>query len=260
MDEDNYDNVFIKVKIISIGKDFLKDFVCAYSKFELCLVNERITDEEIEKLGSDCDWLFVVADEKNLALARKIEKSAKCFLVTNLFLFPTAEDIKISELEKDFGTVIVLPEDKISELNLERNELLIKIISSMILTMDNNIILFRAMDFADVIDVMKNSGIMYASIGEDIAGSKPLDIVKKSLKNSLLKCDTSNTTKTFISFVGPQKFNMIEIFEEIFGAVNFIFDEIYIKNIRKYEDSCSFIWQVAIDGNINGIRVLILTN
>lgn len=249
MDEDNYDNVFIKVKIISIGKDFLKDFVCAYSKFELCLVNERITDEEIEKLGSDCDWLFVVADEKNLALARKIEKSAKCFLVTNLFLFPTAEDIKISELEKDFGTVIVLPEDKISELNLERNELLIKIISSMILTMGNNI-LCRAMDFADVIDVMKNSGIMYASIGEGIAGSKPLDIVKKSLKNSLMKCDTSKSTKTFISFVGSEEFSMIKLDE----AMCFIFDD-YFK-----DSNTDIYWQVAIDENIDGIRVLILTN
>ncbi|MBR6012938.1 MAG: hypothetical protein IK062_04035 [Selenomonadaceae bacterium] len=104
MDEDNY----IRVKIISIGADFLKNFACNYPKYELCLVNEKITDEEIEKLVSDCEWLFVVADEKNLDVAKKIEKSAKCFLVTNLFLFPTAGDIKISELEKIFGTVILL--------------------------------------------------------------------------------------------------------------------------------------------------------
>ena len=115
-------------------------------------------------------------------------------------------------------------------------------------------------DFADVIDVMKNSGIMSASLGENVAVSKPLDIVKKSLKNFLMKCDTSKSKKTFISFVGAQKFNMIEIIEEIIGSANFIFDEIYIKNIREYEDDCSFMWQVAIDENIDGIRVLILTN
>lgn len=283
MDEDNYDDFFVKVKIISIGEDFLKNFACNYPKYELCLVNEKITDEEIEKLVSDCEWLFVVADEKNLSVAKKIEKSAKCFLVTNLFsfptaeekkkieesakcflvtnlfLFPTAEDIKISELEKDFGTVIALPEDKISELKFEKNELLTKIISSMILAI-GDATLVGGRDFADIIDVMKNSGIIYASIGEGIAGSNPVDIVKKSLKNFLMKCDISKSTKTFISFVGAQKFNMIEIIEEIIGSANFIFDEIYTKNIREYEDDCSFMWQVAIDENIDGIRVLILTN
>lgn len=259
MDEDNYDDFFVKVKIISIGEDFLKNFACNYPKYELCLVNEKITDEEIEKLVSDCEWLFVVADEKNLSVAKKIEESAKCFLVTNLFLFPTAEDIKILELEKDFGTVIALPEDKISELKFEKNELLTKIISSMILAI-GDATLVGGRDFADIIDVMKNSGIIYASIGEGIAGSNPVDIVKKSLKNFLMKCDISKSTKTFISFVGAQKFNMIEIIEEIIGSANFIFDEIYTKNIREYEDDCSFMWQVAIDENIDGIRVLILTN
>ena len=104
MDEDDY----VRVKIISIGEDFLKNFACNYPNFELCLVSEKISDEEIEKLVLDCEWLFVVLSAKNLVLARKIEKSAKCFLVTNLFLFPTAGDIKISELEKIFGTVILL--------------------------------------------------------------------------------------------------------------------------------------------------------
>ncbi|MBR6012939.1 MAG: hypothetical protein IK062_04040 [Selenomonadaceae bacterium] len=150
-------------------------------------------------------------------------------------------------------------EDKISELNFERNELLTKIISSMILAIGDTK-LVGGRDFADIIDVMKNSGIMSASLGENIAMSKPFDIVKKSLKNFLMKCDISKSTKTFISFVGAQKFNMIEIIEEIIETANFIFDEIYIKNIRKYEDDCSFIWQVAVDENTDGIRVLILTN
>lgn len=248
------ENNFVKVKIISIGEDFLKNFACDYPKLELCLATEKISDSEIEKLVSDCNWLFVVADEKNLDVAKKIEDSAKCFLVTNLFLFPTAEDIKISELEKNFGTVIVLPEDKISALNFEKNELLTKIISSMILSIGDTTLV--GLDFLDVIDVMKNSGVMYASIGEGISGSKLIDIVKKSLENPLMKCDTTKTTKIFASFVGAtEEFSMIEIHD----ATNFIFDD-YIKNNRKYEDICSFIWQVAIDENINGIRVLMLTN
>ena len=248
------ENNFVKVKIISIGEDFLKNFLCDYPKFELCFVTEKISDSEIEKLGSDCDWLFVVSDAKNLSLAKKIEKSAKCFLVTNLFLFPTAEDIKISELEKDFGTVIVLPEDKISALNFEKNELLTKIISSMILSIGDTTLV--GLDFLDIIDVMKNSGVMYAVIGEGISGSKPIEIVKNSLKNPLLKCDTSQSTKIFVSFVGAtEEFSMVEVNE----STDFIFDD-YIKNTKKYEDNCSFIWQVAIDENVNGIRVLMLTN
>lgn len=245
MDEDNY----LRVKIISIGEDFLKNFACNYPKYELCFVNEKITDEEIEKLVSDCEWLFVVADEKNLSVAKKIEKSAKCFLVTNLFLFPTAEDIKILELEKDFGTVIVLPEDKISELKFEKNELLTKIISSMILTIGDTT--FIGLSFVDLFDVMKNSGIMSAMIGEDVAGSKPIDIIKKSLKNNLLNCDKKNMTKTFVSLVGRrEEFSMIKINE----AINFIFDY-YFK-----DSNTDIYWQVAIDENIDGIRVLILTN
>lgn len=254
MDENNY-SLFAKVKIISIGEDFLKNFACDYPKFELCLATETITDEEIENLVSDCDWLFVVSDARNLDIAKKFEKLAKCFLVTNLFFFPTAKDIKISELEKDFGTVIALPEDKISELKFEKNELLSKIISSMILSIGDKTL--AGLDFENVIDVMKNSGVMYAIIGEGISGSNPLEIVKKSLENPLLKCDTSKTTKTFVSFVGAnEEFSMREIRE----TLDFIFDD-YVTNTKEYEsDSWGFVYQIVVDENIKGIRVLILTN
>ncbi len=208
-----YEDLMVKVKIISIGEDFLKNFVCDYPKFELCLVTEEISDAEIENLVSDCHWLFVVSDAKNLAAAKKFEDSAKV-LLTNVFLFPTAEDIKISELEKDFGTVIALPEDKISELKFEKTELLTKILSSMILAVGNTTLV--GLDFLDVIDVMKNAGVMYAVIGEGISGSNPLAIVKKSLKNPLLECNTNQTTKIFASFVGKgEEFSMIEIHETV---------------------------------------------
>lgn len=180
-----------------------------------------------------------------MALAKKIEDSAKC-LLTNLFLFPTADDINFAELEKNFGTVIVLPEDKISEIKFTTPELLTKILSMMILSLENNTLV--GLDFDTVIEVMKNSGIMYVGIGEDFGESA----TKKSLEFPLMLCNTDNLSKVFIIFAAneSEKISMLDVGNSIRFLEKFI----------DYNSNKIIIYQVIAEKNFNGMNVLVIAN
>ena len=268
--DDFSDYPFPIVKIIGIGEigektlkkfsnsDFYNEYKHTQMNLQLYSLTYKTSDQEIEDLIYDSDWIFVIADYKNSELARKIEQSYKCYLKTNLFLFPTVEDIKIDEIKKDFGTVIALPEDKISETRFTKHELITKIITMILYTASWKTLV--GLDFIAVIEVMKNSGIMYVGIGEGLKGDLPINVVKKSLKSPLMLCDTNKSSKFLINFVGDtEEFSMKEISE----SINFI-EKFYTQKIVDDFDynklDISYYWQVCVEKNSNGISVIIIAS
>ena len=183
-------------------------------------------------------------------MQKKIETASNC-LVTNIFSCPTENDAKISELEKNFGTVILLSEDKISEINFEKNELV-----SEIITMSINLIqdicseqtALVGLDFSDIQDVMKNSGRAYIGIGEGFGENAPSKAIKNELKFPLMT-DIKNTKGILVDFVGGiEDINMMEIHE----AINFVEE-------NAHEDS-EILWQANAVNEINSdfIKVLVI--
>lgn len=247
MDED----YFFKIKLVGIGevsKNILENFSCEYPALDLVLLLEKISDSEIENLVSNCDWLFVVADNKNLELAKKIENTAKC-LLTNLFLFPTIDDINFDELEKNFGTVVILPEDKISTTKFTKTELVTKILQLMILSLGDDTLV--GLDFYDVIEVMKNSGVMYVGFGEDSGENKAFSATKKSLQFPLMLCSANKLSNVFAIFSGGvEEISM----KDVFNSVSFI-EETIDYNLDKF-----IVYQVVAKGNFNGMTALVIAN
>lgn len=256
---------FPVVKIIvigEIGKETLEKFCNSYfynyykhtqMNLNLYSLTDKTSDQEIENLIYDSHWIFVIADYKDLELARKIEQFDKCNLKTNLFLFPTVKDIKIDEIKKDFGTVIALPEDKISEIRFTKYELITKIITMILYTISDKILV--GLDFYDIITTMKNAGIMYVGIGELSKGDLPINAVKKSLKFPLMLCDTNKSSRALVNFIGDnEEFSMMEISE----SIDFI-EKFCIKKIMNNDDYI-FIWQVSVEENSNGISVIIIAS
>lgn len=264
-DVDILDFNFPAVKIIVIGEickgtlekfcnsDFYNYYKNTQMNLNLYSLIYKTSDQEIENIIYDSNWIFVIADYKDSEFARKIEQSYKCNLKTNLFLFPTVEDIKIDELKKIFGTVIALPEDKILETRFTKYELITKIITMILYTISDKILV--GLDFYDVITTMKNAGIMYVGIGELSKGDLPINAVKKSLKFPLMLCDTNKSSKFLVNFVGDnEEFSMMEISE----SIDFI-EKFCIKKIMDNDDYI-FVWQVSVEENLNGISVIIIAS
>ena len=218
-------------------------------KTDFLSATEKISDAEIKNFISICDWLFVIADVENLNLARKIETAANC-LVTNIFFCPTADDVKITELEKIFGTMIILPEDKISETKFEKSELV-----SEIITMSINLIqdicveqtALVGLDFLNIQDVMKNSGRAYIGIGEGSGENASLKAVKNALKFPLMT-DLKNAKGILMDFVGGiEDINTFEVNE----AADFV-------EKNAHEDS-EILWQInAVEDISSYIKVLVI--
>ena len=210
---------------------------------------EKTSDAEIENFISDAFWLFVVADIENVKLAKKIETVANC-LVTNIFSCPTADELKITELEKNFGTIIILPEDKISETNFEKNELINEIIT-MLINLVQDIFSEQTacvgLDFQDILDAIKNSGRAYIGIGEGFGENALSKAIKNALKFPLMT-DIKNAKSILVDFVGGiEDVNTFEVNE----AVDFISE-------NAHEDSC-ILWQVnAVEDTNDFIKVLII--
>ena len=256
---------FPVVKVIGIGEigeETLKKFCNSnfYNHYQqtqmnlsLYVLTDKTSDQEIENLIYDSNWIFVIADYKDTEIARKIEQSIECNLKTNIFLFPTVGDIKIDEIKKDFGTVIALPEDKISETRFKKYELIIKIITMILYTVSDKTLV--GLDFFDVMTTMKNAGIMYVGIAELSKGDLPINAVKKSLKSPLILCDTNKSSRVLANFVGDnEEFSMLKISE----AIDFI-EKFYIKKIMDNYDYI-FPWQVSVEENSNGISVIIIAS
>ena len=219
-------------------------------KTDFWSVTEKTSDAEIKNFISDAFWLFVVADVESVKLAKKIETLANC-LVTNIFSCLAADELKIIELEKNFGTLIILPEDKISETNFEKNKLV-----SEIITMSVNLIqdicseqtALCGLDFFEIQDLMKNSGRAYIGIGEGFGENAPSKAIKNALKFPLMM-DIKNAKGILVDFVGGiEDINMIEIHE----AINFVEE-------NAHEDS-EILWQVNAVEEINNdlIKALVI--
>ena len=219
----------LKIKIIFVGEvttNILKFFTDSELKNSRCInllsVANENSETEIKNFIFDSDWIFVISDIKDLKIAEKIEKLAKCFIV-NLFLFSTEENTKIKEIEKNFGTAIILPENRISKIGLSKNELIYQIIN-MTIRMSCKIyngIVIGLRDFQKINTAMNNSGIAYIGISEDIGENGMLEAVKKSIISPLMLEKIEKAKNIFVSFIGSTNDGSIN-FDEMIKVIKFI--------------------------------------
>lgn len=153
---------------------------------------------------TETTWLFAITDIEDLKVAAQvaecIEKSKslpivhlcdefKLPLITFLILCPSAEDARFADIPDNFGTWIILPEDKIAESGLTKNAAIYRTVdmtTNIIPLMKKGDNLIR-MDFADVTEMIRNRGRACIGFGENLdAENNSLQAMKKALKSPLL--------------------------------------------------------------------------
>ena len=201
-------------------------------------ISDFIIDETI--------WLFVIADVEDLELAAQVAKIIEDskLLVTFLILCPSAADARLADIPKNFGTWIILPEDKIVETGLTRNELIYQAVNmtTSIIPITKKRDNFIGMAFESVVEMIGNFGKACIGFGESLdAENNSLQAVKNALKSPLFIEDIGKAKKTLLVFFGNYEFlNMLQMNE----AANFLYE------LKQQADELldfDFLWQVDTD-------------
>ena len=137
-------------------------------------------------------------------------------LTTFGLLCPSADDVRLADLQKNFDTWIILPKDKIAESGLTSNELInrtINVTASLVLKYKFKSLNPRelnylfSMDILDVIDTIGNFGKACIGFGKSLDAENPaLDAVKKALQSPLFIEDIGKAKKILLVFVVRRKF------------------------------------------------------
>ena len=184
-------------------------------------------------------WLFVIMDVEDLELAKKVAKIVessknlssapscddnhasedyldifKLPLVTFLILCPTAADVRLADIPAEFGTWIILPEDKIAETVLTKNEAIYRAVNMMTstasLTKDCGSLI--DWDFGDVVRTISNGGRACIGFGVSLdAENNSIQAVKNALQSPLFIEDIGKAKKGLLVFSGGGDFlSMLE--------------------------------------------------
>ena len=206
-------------------------------------ISDFIIDETI--------WLFVITDVEDLELAAQVAKIIEDskLLMTFLILCPSAADARLADIPADFGTWIILPEDKIAKCGLTKNAAIYRAVNmaTSIMKIDNII----GMDFADVVGTIGNRGRACIGFGESLdAENNSLQAVKNALKSPLFIEEIGKAKKAVLFFIGNYEFlSMLEMNE----AATFLYDK-----LRQSED-IYVLWQVDADESAaDGVAAFVL--
>ena len=224
--DDEYLDQFISAKFIGIGaagasaSDYFSEVGNDLFPERLIVSNEDDVADLQAKIAR-VDYLFVITDIEDLKIAESVAKiieESKVFLTTFGILCPSAFDVRLADILKNFGTWIVLPEDKIAESGLTKNAVIYRAVNmttSIIPVMKKRANLI-GMDFVEIPRTIGNAGKACIGFGESLdAGNPELDAVRKALKSPLFIEDIGKAKKILLVFVvGRREFvNMMEINE-----------------------------------------------
>ena len=275
------DKFFPWIKIVGIGEtgvsasNYFGD-VCNEIFPERLIISSKddIDDSRAKILDfiAGTAWLFAITDIDDLKLAAQvaecIEESKslptarydlfdefKLPLITFLILCKSAEDARLADIPENFGTWIILPEDKIAECGLTKNAAIYRTVDMTtsiipILKKRGNLI---GMGFEAITRTIGNFGRACVGFGESLdSENNSLQAVKNALNSSLFIEDIGKAKKALLVFVGKTEFlNMLEMNE----AANFL-DKLY-----QPEDSWDYtLWQVDADAPFDkdGVAAFVL--
>lgn len=241
---------------------------------EILDVTDKVSRAEILKFISNADWLFVITDVES-SLAEKVaecieefrslpttpsfsipyfsmpwevkesgemvnrgellQRESKCPLVTSIILCPSADDERLKDI--NFGTQIILPEDKIAEIGLTNDEAIYQVIDKITCILSLRCLI--GLDFVDVVSTLGNAGRAYVGLGKSLG---TLQATKKALESPLLIEEISKAKNILFVFVGnSESLNMLEANEASF-----------------YPEGSEAILQVAVDDTADGVTAFIL--
>ena len=211
-------------------------------------ISDFIIDETI--------WLFVIMDVEDLELAKKVAKIVevsenlttapsydefKFPLVTFLILCPTADDVRLKDIPSEFGTWIVLPEDKISESGLTKNAAIYRAVNmtTSITPVLKKRFNFIGMDFAEIPRTIGNAGRACIGFGKSVdAENNSIQAVKNALKSPLFIEDIRYAKKALLVFVGGVDFlSMLDMNEA----------STFLDELRQADGDDITLWQVDVD-------------
>ena len=170
-----------------------------------------------------------------------ISKEFKLPLVTFLVSCPSAEDVRLADIPENFGTWIILPKDKIAELALSPDEVILRAVNmatsiAPIMKKHDNII---GMDFVEIPRIIGNAGRACIGFGESLDAENPaLAAVKKALKSPLFIEEIGKAKKVLLVFFGRTEFlSMLQMNE----AASFL------NELRQADGDDITLWQVDLD-------------
>ena len=265
--DDEYLDQFLSAKFIGIGAAGASASNY-FSEVGNDLFPERLivsNEDDVAGLQAKIarvDYLFVITDVEDLELTESVAKiieESKIFLTTFGILCPSAEDVRLVDLQKKFGTWIILPRDKIAETGLTSNELINRIINvtaSPVLKCrikslnPRELNYIFSMDIADVRDTIGNFGRACIGFGKSL--DSPLDAVKKALKSPLFIEDIGKAKKILLVFVVRNELVDLMKMQE---AATFL-DELINPDP---EDSFPILFQILIDETFgDGVTAFVL--
>ena len=265
-----------------VGNDILPERLLIFGKDDI----ENSWDTISNSFADDLSWLFVITDIEHLEVAEMLVKgveeqknSAGFPSVTILILCPSVDDVRLADIPENFGTWIILPEDKIAETGLTSNELIYRTIStiaSIILCINMSDLrspvssipdrlpksskaserkYVVGMDATDVTKCIGNFGKACIGFGESQsldAENAPLDAVKKALKSPLFIEDIGKAKKALLIFVMRRDF--VNVLAAI-DAANFLC-ELFNPDP---EDVWPVLFQIIIDETVSdGVTAFVL--
>ncbi|NLK62848.1 MAG: cell division protein FtsZ [Fusobacteria bacterium] len=230
-------------KRLQIGKELTKGLGAGADP----KVGEKAAEEnrnEIKELIKDVDMLFITAGMGGgtgtgaapviAEIARELE-ILTIAVVSKPFSFEGTRrqencEAGIEKLKKYVDTIVVIPNDKLFELEgrrvtlknafKEANKVLftgVKGIAELV-TIPGLI----NIDFADVKTIVRESGIAMLGFGEGFGESGAVDAAKSAISNPLLEKSVSGSRRILINISGTDNLTM----ESINIAVNFIKDKV----------------------------------
>ena len=227
-----------------VGNDLFPERLIVSNKDDLVGLQAKI---------ARVDYLFVIMDIEDLELAAQVakiienNKTPKSLLgyqfplTTFGILCPSAADARLADIPKNFGTWIILPEDKIAESGLTKNTVIYRAVNmtTSIIPIMKKRFNFIGMSFEIVVDKIGNFGKACIGFGESLDAENPaLDAVKKALKSPLFIEDIAKAKKCLLVFVGSIDFlNMLQMNE----AATFL------NKLRKANGDDITFWQVDLD-------------
>ena len=264
--DDEYLDQFLSAKFIGIGAAGASASNY-FSEVGNDLFPERLivsNEDDVAGLQAKIarvDYLFVITDVEDLELTESVAKiieESKIFLTTFGILCPSAEDVRLVDLQKKFGTWIILPRDKIAETGLTSNELINRIINvtaSPVLKCrikslnPRELNYIFSMDIADVRDTIGNFGRACIGFGKSL--DSPLDAVKKALKSPLFIEDIGKAKKILLVFVVRNELVDLMKMQEAAEFLLKLFNP-------DPEDSFPILFQVLIDETFgNGVTAFV---
>ncbi|MBQ6296295.1 MAG: hypothetical protein IJK81_01120 [Selenomonadaceae bacterium] len=223
--DDEYLDQFISAKFIEIGaagagaSDYFSEVGNDLFPERLIVSNEDDVAGLQAKIAR-VDYLFVITDIEDLKIAESVAKiieESKIFLTTFGILCPSADDVRLADIQKKFGTWIILPRDKIAESGFTKNAAIYRAVNmtTSIIPIMKKRANFIGMDFAEIPRTIGNFGKACIGFGESLDTENPaLDAVKKALKSPLFIEDIRHAKKTLLVFFGKIEFlNMLQMNE-----------------------------------------------